>query len=172
MLKISSLVFFILASISVVFAEEPQKIYVVDVQKVVGDSIIGKAAKNDLEKELKKSEAKILGQRQELERMKQDLSKQKALLSKEALEQKGQEFRKKQRDLELSMAEEQDKIKRKNIKAIESVVAQVREILSELAESKEYAVVVEKDPRLVVYVSPNYDITNEVIKALDKKKID
>ncbi len=152
-------------------ASAEQQIYVVDVQKVVSESVIGKAAKSNLESEMKKSESKLVAQKQEVEKLVQDFNKQKALLSKEALEQKAEALRRKERDAKLLMAEEQDKIRRKNSQEIDKVVAEVKAILDNLAEDQEYSMIVEKDPRLVVYVDPKYDITQKVIKALDSKTL-
>ena len=152
-------------------AQAPEGVFVVDVQKVISTSLIGKAAKSNIEAEVKKAETRLAAQRQEVERLKTDLSKQQAVLSKEALDQKSENLIRKQRDLELGMADEQDKLKRKNGEEIEKVLAEIRKILAKLSADRKYPVIIEKDPRLVVYVSPNLDLTDRVIAALDQEKL-
>lgn len=147
---------------------QAQGVFVVDVQKVLSNSLAGKAARSNVEAEVKKSEARLAGQRQEVERLRADLGKQQAVLSKEALEQKSQVLKKKQRELELGLADEQDKLRRKNGEEIEKVLVEIRAVLAKFSEEKKYPVIIEKDSRLVVYVNPELDLTDKVIAALDQ----
>lgn len=153
------------------FSQAPEGVFVVDVQKVLSASLVGKAARSNIESEVKKAETRLAAQKQEVERLKSDLSKQQGVLSKEALEQKTESLKRKQRDLELGMADEQDKLKRKNAEEIEKVLAEIRKVLAKLAADRKYPVIIEKDPRLVVYVSPNLDLTDRVVAALDQEKL-
>ena len=161
---------FIVASSSV-SAENPEGVFVVDVQKVLSASLMGKAARSNMEVEVKKSETRLAAQKQEFERLRADFAKQQAVLSKEAQEQKGESLKKKQRELELGLADEQDKLRRKNGDEIEKVLVEIRKILAQMANDKKYPVIIEKDPRLVVYVSPNLDLTEKVVAALDEQKL-
>ena len=160
-----------LTKIADVSAASPEGVYVVDVQKVLSTSLLGKAARSNMDAEVKKAETRLAAQKQEVERLKADLSKQQAVLSKEALGQKSESLKKKQRDLELGLADEQDKLKRKNGQEIEKVLTEIRKVLAQIAKEKEYPVIIEKDPRLVVYVSPELDLTDKVVAVLDEEKI-
>lgn len=170
---ISSLALFLLAFnfVELDRAEAAEGVYVVDVQKVLSASVLGKAARSNMEAEVKKSESRLAAQRQEFDRLKTDLGKQQAVLSKEALEQKSAGLKKKQRELELGLADEQDKLRRKNGEEIEKVLVEIRKVLSSMAEEKEYPVIIEKDPRLVVYVDPKLDLSDRVVAHLDKQKL-
>ena len=160
-----------LSKIADASAATPEGVYVVDVQKVLSASLMGKAARSNMDAEVKKAETRLAAQKQEVERLKTDLSKQQAVLSKEALDQKSGSLKKKQRDLELGLADEQDKLKRKNGQEIEKVLVEIRRVLAQIAKDKEYPVIIEKDPRLVVYVSPELDLTDKVVAVLDEEKI-
>lgn len=153
------------------FAQQGEGVYVVDVQKVISTSIAGKAARSNMEAEVKKSESRLAARKQEVERLRSELGKQQAVLSKEALEQKSEALKKKQRELELGLADEQDKLKRKNAEEIEKVLAQIREVLAEMSEQKQYPVIIEKDPRIVVYANPSLDLTEKVISALNQRTV-
>jgi outer membrane protein len=164
---LTALIFTVLVPVSAWAAAEG--VYVVDVQKVISTSLAGKAARSNMEAEMKKSEARLMAGKQELERLKEELSKQQAVLSKDALEQKKENLKKKQRDLELSAADEQDKLRRKNNEEIEKVLVEIKKTISDLSDRDNYPVIIEKDPRLVVYANPKLDLTDRVISALDQQ---
>lgn len=159
------------ANVNVAYSAAPEGVYVVDVQKVLSTSLLGKAAKSNMDAEVKKAETRLAAQKQEVDRIRTDLAKQQGVLSKEAMDQKSGSLKKKQRELELGMADEQDKLKRKNGEEIEKVLKEIRKILAQIAKDKEYPVIIEKDPRLVVYVSPDLDLTDKVVAVLDEEKL-
>ncbi len=152
-------------------AESSDEIYVVDMQRVIGESIIGKAARNTLESEAKKRQAALSAKASELEKAKAEIGKQSALLSPSALEEKRTSLEKGTRDLERLVQDNRDALSRKNNAEIEKIVAQVDEILKELGAKGKYKFILEKDRRVVVYADPKFDLTEQVIKTLDSKKI-
>ena len=77
-----------------------QTIAVVDTQRIVNESIVGKAARNNLEVEIKKGQAKLAQLKGDFEKQKSDLEKQAAILSGAALEAKREALSKKQVDLQ------------------------------------------------------------------------
>src|SRR5687767_5186068 len=80
-------------------AADDSPIYVVNLQKILNDSVIGKAARNNLEAEVKKREAQLEKMKAEVEALQQSLRKQSSVLSKEALKSKAQDLEKKQQQL-------------------------------------------------------------------------
>lgn len=146
-------------------------LYVVDVQRVIEHSIAGKSAKENLEVDIKKTESKVAIKRAELERLKADLQKQAAVLSNDARDQKAMVIRDKSRDLEKLIADERDELKRKSDSAMESVVKKLDGVIAKISQELGYKVVLQKDPRLVLYVAPEFDLTDEVIQSLDSQKL-
>lgn len=146
-------------------------IYVVDVQRVINDSIIGKAARTNVETELKKREAQLGASRSEYERLKADVEKQKSVLSGAALDAKKELVRKKEIELTREVQDQRQELERKNEREISRVVDEVRQTIKDLADQKQYSFIVEKDVSLVVYADPRLDVTDQVIKMLDSKKL-
>jgi outer membrane protein len=153
-------------------AEEDRAIAVVDVQKVVNESIIGKAARSNLEREMQKAKVKLSTLQADFEKQKSDLEKQSAVLSGPALEERREGLAKKQRDVQRTYQDLQEQLARLNDKEIKTVVDEVNSVVKELAKDRSYEFVFERDRQAVVYAAPNLDITNEVIAKLDKKKVD
>lgn len=178
MRKLSFFPLFILVS-SVLFAasatqaraEEVDAIYFVDMQRVINESIIGKAAKSDLEAEVKKREAGLAKLQGDFKALRADVEKQASLLSAEALKGKQDAVEKKGRELERAMQDQREELTKKNNEAVGKVVQEVDAVISELAKDKGYKMIMEKDARLVVYADKSLDLSDEIIKTLDSKKV-
>ena len=161
--------FLMVLGVTSALAEE-NSIYVVDVQRVINESIQGKAARNNVEAEIRKSEAKLAKMRSEVEKMKNDLEKQTSLLSSEALQDKKNALLKAQRNLEVSFRDEREDIQQKHNVEVAKVVADIDALIKDLAAKGTYPVIMEKDPRWVIYTHSRLDLTDEIIKTLDAKK--
>lgn len=146
-------------------------IYVVDMQKVLTDSIAGKAARNDLEAEAKKSEAKLERARLDMKAFQESVAKQQSLLSGSALEQKRDSLVQKERDLQRLLDDEREALDRKKASEIRKIVLRTNEIIKSLAKDKGYDLIVEKDPQNILFVDPKFDITSDVLAKLDKEKL-
>ncbi|NMC62191.1 MAG: OmpH family outer membrane protein [SAR324 cluster bacterium] len=147
------------------------KILVVDMQRVISESIMGKAAQSDLQAEAKKKEVRLQQRSNQVKEMSEQVEKQASLLSKDALEQKKQEVMKKQKELERSLADERQEMAKMRDSSLMKVVTEAKKVVNEVAAQKGAIVVVEKDPQVVLYVNDELDITPEVLKALDSKKL-
>jgi outer membrane protein len=154
------------------YAEDSPAIAVVDVQKVVNESIIGKAARSNLEREMQKAKIKLSSLQADFEKQKSDLEKQSAVLSASALEERREGLMKKQRDVQRVYQDSQEQLGKLNDKEIRGVVDQINSVVKDIAKEREFEFVFEKDRQAVVYAAPELDITQEVIALLDKKKVD
>jgi outer membrane protein len=161
----------LLCALTYVSSSFAEPVYLIDMQKVISDSIVGKAAKNDMESELKKREGQLTKLQNDLKAMKEELDKQSSVLAKDALKTKQEAFVRKEREFQKSFQENREALAKKNNEAISGIVKQVDEIVKNMAKENDYKLVLEKDQRLVIYSSSEYDLTEEVIKKLDAKKL-
>jgi len=150
---------------------ESGEIAVVDTQKIITESIIGKAAKSNMEAQVKKGQAKLAAMKVDFDKQRGELEKQASILSSSALQSRREELEKKQVELQKEYQEIQGKLAKANEKEIEKVVSQINEVVDDLVEERGYKFVFERDRQTVLYVSEKIDITEEVRKTLDKKKV-
>lgn len=153
-------------------AHAEEKIAIVDVQRVVNDSIIGKAARSNMESQIQKAKVRLSNLQADLEKSKADLQKQAAILSGSALEERRESLSKKQVEVQRAYQDMQEQLAKANDKEIRKVVDEIQKVVDELADDKGYAFIFEKDRQSVIYANPQIDITQDVVKILDKKKID
>ncbi len=145
--------------------------YVVDMQRVLDESIAGKAARNNVKEEMKRREGKLAIVREELERMGAELDKQSALLSEDALKEKRDQLGRKERDFQRELQDQQEELAKKNEEEIGKIVRQAQAIIKEISESKKLPFVLEKGDGFVIYVRDEFDLTPQVVKALDSKSL-
>ena len=157
---------------SYAWAETPKldAVYFVDMQKVIDQSIAGKAARNSLEVEVKKKEGEMVASRAEINRLKDDLQKQASLLSKSALADRQEDLQKKEQDFSLRSKDEREALSARNGRAISKLVGEIDLVVKELAAQKNYSLILERDPRFVVHVNDKFDVTDQVIDILNRKK--
>ncbi len=155
-----------------VTAQAEEKIAIVDVQRVVNESIIGKAARSNMESQIQKAKVKLSNLQADFEKGKADLQKQAGILSGSALEERKESLGKKQLEVQRAYQDMQEQLAKANDKEIRKVVDEVQKVVDQLADDKGYAFIFEKDRQSVIYANPQIDITQDVVKILDKKKVD
>lgn len=171
MYQIIAIILGLLAFSSTVRAQavSDKTVYVIDMQRVLEESILGKAAKQRLEAEFKESGVKLQKSKAALNSFRADIEKQAGLLSSEALEEKRESLLKKEKELARAYQDQQEGLVKKNDIEIGSVVKQIDKAVQELAAKEKFDFIIENDKRFVVYVEKDYDITDRVVKLLDSK---
>jgi len=153
---------------SVAFGET---VALVDTQLVLNQSIVGKAARTNLEGRVKKAQAKLGQAKGEFDKQRGELEKQAAILSGPALETKKEALGKKQVELQRLYQDTQEELAKANEQELSKVVKEIQSVVNQLAQERKYTFVFEKDRQTVLYASDRIDISAEVVKILDQKKV-
>lgn len=147
---------------------EGLKIAVIDVNKILNESDAGRAAKKKMEERYLELKKKIDAMQEEARKMKEDLDKQKILLGKEKLKEredalagKVAELRQLTQESEREMQTRQADLTRDVLKTIETEVDRV------VAEEK-IDLLLERSGG-VIHVNPSLDITAKVLDLVNKR---
>jgi outer membrane protein len=147
-----------------VLAQTPG-IAVIDPQKVVQNSEMGKKALAEI-KTLKDKKQQEIDQRQaSIQAMRDKLEKQKDILSAEAKEKLSGDIQKSITDLRRLSEDSEQEIQRQLQGAIKNIEDKVLPIIQKMGEERGYQVIIQKDQ--LVYFSAKNDITDEVIKLFN-----
>ena len=143
------------------------KLAYVDYQRVLLEVEDGKAAKARLQKWLESRQKDIDGQQEALRKEKETLDKQASAMSDEVRQQKGAELQKKVYDLaqkwEKSRAEAADKERRE----MEPIIGKIDQVIQTIASRDGIGFVFEKRDSGLVFAQSQYDITKEVVRAVN-----
>ena len=148
------------------FAEQ-MKIGVIDINKVLNQSEAGKAAKKKMEARYEELKKEIDAKQEEAKKLKDDIDRQKVMLGKDKLKEKEDALAAKVADLrrltqegEKEMQERQGELTRDVLKLIEAHVETI-------VKADNYDLVFERSAG-VVYVVESMDITNKVLDLVNK----
>lgn len=145
------------------------KVAVIDVNKVLNESEAGKAAKKKMEDRYEELKKQIDKKSDETRTMKEDLDKQKILLGKEKLKEKEDalnarvaELRQLTQEAEKEMQNRQNELTRDILKVIEGQVDKV-------VKDEKIDLVLERTSG-VIHFDPSMDITGKVLDLVNKEK--
>lgn len=145
------------------------KVAVIDVNRILNESEIGKAAKKKMEDRFAELKKGIDKKSDEARKMKEDIEKQKILLGKEKLKEKEDalnarvaELRQLTQEAEKEMQSRQNELTRDILKVIE---AQVDKVVKE----EKLDLVLERTSG-VIHVDPSLNITDKVLALVNKEK--
>ncbi len=144
-------------------------IAVIDPQRVVRNSEMGKKALSEVEV-LKNRKQQELDQRQaSIQGMRDKLEKQRDILSAEARDKLSSDVQKAITELRRYSEDAEAEVQRELGKAIKSIEDKVLPIIQKLGEERGYSVIVQRDQ--LVYFSAKNDITDEVIRLFNESAV-
>jgi outer membrane protein len=147
---------------------EGLKVAVIDVNKVMNESEVGKAARKKIEDRYEELKKKIDARNEEARKMKEELDKQKILLGKEKLKEredaltaKVAETRQLTQEAEKEMQNRQGELTRAVLKIVEGQ-------LEKVVKQEKIDLLLEKSGG-VVHFNPSLDITSKVLDLVNKE---
>jgi outer membrane protein len=145
------------------------RIAFVDLQRVLIRSQAGVAAREQLEKEKAQMEREISARQQEIDKLREDLEKKGSLLTAEVRREREEALERKRRD----GARLTDDFRRDLARKEQQVLARLQQdlvgVIEKVGKQKGYFMIVERRGAVVLYASPDADLTDEVIRAYDQE---
>lgn len=139
---------------------------VIDVQRVVQDSEVGKKALGEV-KAVKDQKQKEIDSRQEsIQAMQDKLDKQKDILSPDAQQKLSDDIKKAVTDLRRYQEDSEQDIQNRLNLALQNMEKQVLPIIQKLGTEKGYSVIISKDA--LIYYNAKNDITDDVIRLFNQ----
>lgn len=147
-------------------AQQPPTIAVIDVQRVVQQSEVGKKALNDI-KLYKDQKQKEIDQRQDaIQGMQDKLDKQKDILSPDAQDKLRSDINKSMTDLRRFQEDSSTDIQNRLNDALENMEKQVLPIIQKLGTDRGYTIIISKDA--LIYYNGKSDVTDDVIRLFNE----
>lgn len=152
---------------SVSSAQERIKIGYIDIQRVIGESQAGKRARDRFQAQIKKAEADIMKERQELERLKNDLDKKGPLLRDDERRNIESDLQKRSVTLQRSMADHQQELQAKNNEMMSEILKELEKIVNEVGKADKFTMILERSQ--ILYSDQGIDITSKVIETYNSR---
>ena len=139
----------------------------VDLQRALNESTAGKKAKGDFQVKVQGLEGQLKGQKEELDRMRDDLQKKGAVMREEERRKLETEFEHKRLDLKRRFEDSQAELQRKDAELSTEIIGTLQGIIGKIGKARGYTVILELNSSAVLYYQKSDDITAEVITAYD-----
>ncbi|MEW6672880.1 MAG: OmpH family outer membrane protein [Thermodesulfobacteriota bacterium] len=165
LLTLVCLVFVMVCGNDVVAAE---KVGYINLQRLVNESEMGQAAKQEILKLRKEREQSIAAKLQEINRLKDIINDKDSKLSATERRDKLEAFQKAYKDYQRLVADAKEDITREDRQLVSIILDKADGVLKKVAKKQKYAIIL-KDPNAVGYLDPEVDVTDEVLKELNKK---
>lgn len=151
------------------FAHAEAKVGYIDMQKAIQATSAGKKAKTELEGDFNKKKKELEKKEADLKKMGEDLEKKKSVLSEDALNKKQAEFQEEMLKYRDVVGKSQIEIQKKERELTAPILDKMKKTIAKLAKDKGYTMVIENS-QMVLYATPEADLTDEVISAFEKEK--
>jgi len=142
------------------------KIGVMHVQKVLVNSVSGKAAKAKFDEKMKDLQSKFKSEEEELVAMQKDIEKKSSAWSEETKQVKVREFQKKRRELQEKSEDARFELKTLQDKELAPILKALEGVVAEYGVKNGYSMILDSKSG-VVYFSEAIDITDSLVKELD-----
>ncbi len=159
------IVSFILAGVCSAGAE---KIAFINIKRVIATSESGKAATVELKKFVEAKKVQIQEKETVLKNMKNDLEKQRAVITEDAYKAKEIEYQKKLRDYKRFIEDANEEMRTKEQILFKKLVPEVFKIANGIGKKAGYACIIDVNTAGLVYHSDKNDITKQVVEEYNK----
>lgn len=147
--------------------QEKLKFGVVDIQRVIGESQAGQAAKDKFRTQVKKVETDLLKEKQEVERLKSDFDKKSPLMKEEDRKNAEKEIQKRERAYVLSARDFQEELRQREGEMTTEIFKDIVKIVSDMGKSEKYSLILERSQ--IPYSDEEIDITKKVIDLYNSR---
>jgi outer membrane protein len=155
---------------SIATGEEPGRIGLIDLQRVVQESKEGKRAFEALKKKKDLLQQRLDTKEKELLDLRKEFDKQSMMLSMDAQQDRKKTIERKARELEYMLKDLNDEMRRAQESEQNRILKELESIIENIGKDGKYAIILERRAGGVLYSAKLFDLTDEVIAAYDKVK--
>ncbi len=150
-------------------AAEGTKIGVVDLQRCLAESKVGKRYKAEFSAKADAVDADLKKKETHLKELREVLEKQGLVLSQSAKAEKEKEYRQKLDAFKEQLRASQQTLQKQDQELTARIFRDLQAVVKEIGEAGGYGLIVERQEGGVLFVPKDADITEEVIRRYDQK---
>jgi outer membrane protein len=139
----------------------------INLQRLVNESKMGEAAKKDVEKLRMQRETTVNNKLAEVNKLKELLEKSGKGMSAKERKDVSESFQRFYKEYQRLLADAREEITREDRALVAGILEKADGVLKAVAKKQKYTMIL-KDPNSIGYLDPSVDITDEVVKELNK----
>ncbi len=157
----------IIAALAAAMPALASKIGYVDMQRVLEDSDLGKAAQANLQERFSGEQQTFAREEAEIRQLQQTLERDRPLMSAAQVEKTEQEIATRIQQFEEAFAKIQQQLARAQQQEGQKILQPARDAVISVAKQRKISAVFEANQSGVIYLDDDGDITDDVIKAMN-----
>jgi outer membrane protein len=142
------------------------KVGYINLQRLVNESEMGKKAKEDIQKLRTEKETELKGKLREINGLRALINEQGESMDFAERRDKEQELNRAYKDYQRLLEDAKEDISNEDQELVSIILQKADGVLKEVAKKK-YSIIL-KDPDAIGYLDPSVDITDDVLKELNK----
>jgi len=146
-----------------------EKVGYINLQRLVNESKMGKNAKADIQKMRQIKQSVLDKKLADINKLRDFINKKGNKLAAADRRAKVELLQKMYKEYQRLVADAKEDITREDRQLVAIILEKANDILKKVAKKKKYGIIL-KDPNSIGYLNPDVDITDLVLKALNKKK--
>lgn len=150
-----------------VSAQDRVKIGFIDIQRAISDSQAGKRAKDKFQAQVKKIEAELMKEKQELERLKGDLDKKAPLMKEDQRRSLEADLQRRYVNYQRTMSDHQQELRQRENALTADILKELEAIVNEVGKTEKFTLILERSQ--ILYSDQGIDITNKVIEVYNNR---
>jgi len=159
---------FLALTLSTSFAADG-KVGFINLQRLVNESKMGQAARQDIQRLRQERQDQLKTKLDELNQLRNEINEKRDSMALKERQDKIEVLQKAYKEYQRMLDDAKEDINREDKELVALILQKADGVLKEVAKSGGYTMII-KDPNVLGYLSPDVDITDAVLKALDKKK--
>jgi outer membrane protein len=149
------------------WSQDRVKIGFIDVQRAISESVAGKRARERFQAQVKKAEADLLKEKNELERLKGELDKKGPLLKDDERRNLEGDLQRRYVTYQRSMNDQQQDLRQKENEMTGDILKELEKIVNEVGKAEKFTLIMERSQ--ILYSDQGIDITNKVIEVYNNR---
>ena len=148
-------------------AHAENKVGFINLRRLVDESVMGKAAKKDLLALKEEKETVLKAKLKEVEELRNSINKSEDDPDSDEMHKKNQKLNRLYKEYKRLEDDAKEDITIGDRELVAKILKEADAALKKVAEKKSYSIIL-KDPNALGYISPDVDITDDVLKELNR----
>lgn len=146
------------------------KIGYVDLQRALNESDAGKQAKEKFKAQVDKLQNELKKKKDQLDAMKEQLEKKSSVMKEDEARNLEKDYQRKLRDFERDYKDSQGELQQKDNELTVSLLKELQVVIEAFGKQNGYSLILEQSSSSVLYGSPEFDLTEQIIARYNAKK--
>lgn len=150
------------------YAIAGEKTGFINIEEILSKSDPGKKADAEFLKIFEKDKVKIQERETELKKLKDDLEKQRTVLTEAAMKEKETAYQKKFRDYQLVVKDANEELQAKRQGILKELMPDIMKVVKAIGDREQYLLIIDISTVPVAYYAKENDLTKRVVEEFNK----